>query len=212
MTLIQYLCPWHQCTSRDKIGLGHRFNCQEFANHSCVSDALRACWSQLVLPSQQPPFQTKVNPIMKPWEPGLSIKKLFRTMEHREKDRWLTFRALIPGQTVLPTQANSSQVHSVDGVGYRLATHLAGVGSSWLESSSNSSHVFHVWRPQPTQANSRQVVLLLLCDYTVVFRQLNSFLQAGPTGRIVWPHAGASFDFVTWLELAWVRSTVWPAR
>ena len=38
-----------------------------------------------------------------------------------------------------------------------------------------------VWPPQPNQSNSSQVVLLLLCDYAVVFRQLNGFLQAGST-------------------------------
>ena len=51
------------------------------------------------------------------------------------------------GQTALPT-ANSSQAHNFDGVGYRLATHLAWVGSSWLEFD---------------QAQ------ILLCDYAVVF-------------------------------------------
>ena len=44
-----------------------------------------------------------------------------------------TLTHLSPGQTVLPTQTNSSQVHNFDGVGYRLATHLEWVGSSWLE-------------------------------------------------------------------------------
>ena len=29
-------------------------------------------------------------------------------------------------------------------------------------------------------------------------------------GGTVWPLADASFDFVTWLELTWVGSTVWP--
>ena len=38
-----------------------------------------------------------------------------------------------PGQTILPTQANLSQVsHNVGGIGYRLSTHLPRGGSSWL--------------------------------------------------------------------------------
>ena len=80
----------------------------------------------------------------------------------------------------LPTQANSSQVHNFDGVGYRLATHLACVGLNLikLKFSPNSCQVFH---RLATLANSRQVVLSLLCDYAVVFRQLNGFLQAGST-------------------------------
>ena len=101
-------------------------------------------------------------------------------------------RPLSPGQTVLPTQANSSQVHNFDGVGDRLATHLAWVGSSWIElawiwSSSNfrptRAEFSTVWPPQPTQANSRQVVLLLLCDYAAVFRQLHGFLWSDSTWR-----------------------------
>ena len=40
---------------------------------------------------------------------------------------------LSPGQTVFPTQTNSSKIHNCDGVGYRLAIHLALVGLSWLE-------------------------------------------------------------------------------
>ena len=43
---------------------------------------------------------------------------------------------------------------------------------------SPSFQVFHVWPPLPTQANSRQVALLLLCEYAVVFRQLNGFLAS----------------------------------
>ena len=38
------------------------------------------------------------------------------------------------GQTVLPTETNSSQVHSFDGDGYRLPTHLAGVGLNFINS------------------------------------------------------------------------------
>ena len=42
----------------------------------------------------------------------------------------------------------------------------------------NSSEVFH---RLPTQANSCLVVLLFLCDYAVVVRQLNGSLRAGST-------------------------------
>ena len=60
------------------------------------------------------------------------------------------------------------------------------LGLSWLELdrvglnlikvkfSPNSSQVFH---RLATSANSHQVVLLLLCAYAVVFRQLNGFLN-----------------------------------
>ena len=46
---------------------------------------------------------------------------------------WKLSRPHRPGQTVLPTQANSSRVHNFEGVGYCLATRLAWVSSSWLE-------------------------------------------------------------------------------
>ena len=77
-------------------------------------------------------------------------------------------RATGPGQTVLPTQANSSQVHNFDGVGDRLATHLAWVGSSWQLAWIWSSSDFPPTRarfstvkpPRPNQANSYQVILL----------------------------------------------------
>ena len=90
------------------------------------------------------------------------------------------------------------------------------LGLSWLELDQvglnliklkflrNLNHVFH------RLANSRQVVLLLLCDYTAAFRQLNGFCELAQLGGVVWPPTDASFDFVTWLELAWVGSTVWP--
>ena len=84
------------------------------------------------------------------------------------------------------------------------------LGLSWLELdrvgsnlikltfSPNSSQVFH---RLAISTNSCQAVLLLLCDHAVVFRQLNVFFRLG---CFVWPPADASFDFVTWLELAWV--------
>ena len=49
-----------------------------------------------------------------------------------------------------------------------------------LKFSPNSIQVFH---RLAISANSRQVVLFLLRDYAVVFRQLNGFLQAGSTWR-----------------------------
>ena len=83
---------------------------------------------------------------------------------------------------------------------------LSWIELAWIWSSSNfrpptRAKFFTVWPLQPTQANSRQVVLLLLYDYAMVFKQLNGFLEN-------WP-ADASFDFVTCFELAWVGSTVW---
>ena len=66
---------------------------------------------------------------------------------------------LSPGQTVLPTQANSSQVHNFDGVGYRLApTWLeldrVGLNLIKLKFSPNSRQVFH---RLATSANSSQL-------------------------------------------------------
>ena len=65
---------------------------------------------------------------------------------------------LSPGQTVVPTQANSSQVYNLEGVGYRVATHLVWVGSSsnFRPTQANFSTV---WLPRPTQANSRQALV-----------------------------------------------------
>ena len=111
---------------------------------------------------------------------------------------------------------NSSQVHNFDGVGYHLAAHLAWVGLSWIELAWIwwSSH-FHptrakfctIWPPQLTQANSNQVVLLLLGDHAVVFRQLNGFLWAGSTWRYRLATRRCKFWFC---NLAQVGSTVWP--
>ena len=56
---------------------------------------------------------------------------------------------------------------------------LARVGSSWL--SANSNQVFHRLATSANSSQLSQVVLLLLCDYVVVFRQLNGFLRAGST-------------------------------
>ena len=82
---------------------------------------------------------------------------------------------LSPGQTDLPTQANSSQVHNFDWVGYRLAAHLARVGLNLikLKVSPNSSHL--------SQLSPSCFVIVII--------------------GIVWPPGDASFDFVTWLEL-----------
>ena len=71
--------------------------------------------------------------------------------------------SLSPGQRVLPTQANSNQVHNLGIVWPPTWLELARVGLNLikLEFSPNWSHVSTVWPPQPTQANARQVVLLL---------------------------------------------------
>ena len=68
----------------------------------------------------------------------------------------------------------------LDGVGLNLIK---------LKFSPNSSQVSTVWPPQSTQANSRQVGLLLLCrDYAVVFRQYWIVsCKLARLGGIVWP-------------------------
>ena len=50
-----------------------------------------------------------------------------------------------------------------------------------------------------TSANSRQVVLLLLCDKRGLIQTIASWLRR--LGGIVWTPADASFDFVTWFGL-----------
>ena len=77
-------------------------------------------------------------------------------LPHTANERRTHDTRLSPGQTVLPTQANSSQVHNFDGVGYRLATHLAWVGLNLikLKFSPNSSQLFH---RLATSANSSQL-------------------------------------------------------
>ena len=122
---------------------------------------------------------------------------------------------LSPGQTVLPTPANSSQVHNFDGVGYRLATHLAWVGSNWLEFDQIQIFVhleprfppfYHLSKLEPT--------LNKFCFCYVTTRSYSDNWMAScklaRLGGTVWSPADASCDFVTWLEFAWVGSTVWP--
>ena len=88
-------------------------------------------------------------------------------------------------KAALPTQANWSQVHNFDGVGYCLAAHLGWVGSSWLEL--YQAQIFVQLEPGfPPFGLLSQLspsCVLLLCDYVVVFRQLNGFLQSGSTWR-----------------------------
>ena len=100
------------------------------------------------------------------------------------------------------TSQLSSQVHNFDGVGYRLAPHLAPISFKLmkLKFAPNSSQVFH---HLATSANSPQVVLLLLCDHAVVLRQLNGFLQAGSTWRYRLATRRCKFWFCNspWLEL-----------
>ena len=71
--------------------------------------------------------------------------------------------------------SNSNKIFNLDGVGYRLATHLAQAGLKLIKFkfSPNSSQVFHCL---PTSANPSQVVLLLLGGCAV-------FLRAGSTWR-----------------------------
>ena len=63
-----------------------------------------------------------------------------------------------------------------------------------LKLSPNCSQVFH------HLANSSQVLLLLLCDYAVVFRQLNCFLPAGSPWQYRLATGRCKFWFC-WLEL-----------
>ena len=56
---------------------------------------------------------------------------------------------------------------------------LARVGLNFikLKFSPNLSRIFHRLATSATQANYRQVLLFLLCDYAIVFKQLNGFLE-----------------------------------
>ena len=67
----------------------------------------------------------------------------------------------------------------------RLELDQVGLNLIKLRFSPNSSQFFH---RLATSANSRHVLLLLLCDYAVVFRQLNGFLQAGSTWAVSFGH------------------------
>ena len=90
--------------------------------------------------------------------------------------RWLWMYSKVYRAETHTARANSRQVVNLDGVGYRLATHLARVGCSWIELawilirlkvSPNSSHVFHRLAYSTT---SSQVVLQLLGGCAVVVR------------------------------------------
>ena len=105
-----------------------------------------------------------------------------------------------PGQTVLPTPANSSQFFNLARVGYLLATYLARADLNL--SKVISPKPSHVFLRLATSANSCQVVLLLLGDCLVVVRQLMVFLLADSTWQYRLATADASSDFATWLEFA----------
>ena len=87
---------------------------------------------------------------------------------------------------------NSSQLEPSSQLRWSWRSFGHPLGLSWLELdrvglnliklkfSPNSSRVFH---RLATSANSRQVVLLLLCDYAAVFRQLHGFLRSDSTWR-----------------------------
>ena len=101
-------------------------------------------------------------------------------------------------QTVLPTRAICSQVINSDGGGYRLATHLARVGWSWIE-------LARIW----SSSNFRPTRAKLFCYCAFVFRLFLWYsCELAWLGNTVWPPADARFDCVTWRELAWVGSNV----
>ena len=101
----------------------------------------------------------------------------------------------------------SSQLFNLDGVGYRLATHLARVGtirSSWLEF--DQGHIFAQLEPSfPPFGHLGQ----LESSCFVIVRWLRGRSQIVewfscelvPLGSTVWPPINARFDFITWLEL-----------
>ena len=124
-----------------------------------------------------------------------------------------------PGQTVPPTQANSSQVFNLDGVGYRLATHvswvcwscleLAGVGSSWLDF--DQAQIFAQLEPFGHLGQLSPSCLAIVMWLRGRSQTIEKFSCESPRlGTTVWPPSDVRFDFVTWLELAWVWSAVWP--
>ena len=75
----------------------------------------------------------------------------------------------------------------------------------------NSSQVFH---RLATSANSSQLspsCFVIVMYYVVVFRQFEWFLASWLDLAVWFGHrADASFDFVTWFELARVGNPVWP--
>ena len=93
---------------------------------------------------------------------------------------------------------------------------LARVGSSGLEFDWNQifTQLESSFHRSATPANSSQlspscfvVVKLLRGRIQTTEWFLASWLNLAVW---VWPPADACFDFVTWLELAWIGSTVWP--
>ena len=122
------------------------------------------------------------------------------------------------GQTVVPTQANSSQVHNCDGVGYRFATHLAWVGSSSIEF--DQAQIFaqpepsfppfgHLNLLKPTLAK-----LFCYCYFTTDSDDWMVSCELTRLGGTVWPPADTSCDFVTgssW-EYCLARALVAPVR
>ena len=114
---------------------------------------------------------------------------------------------------------NSSQLEPSSQLRWSWVSFGHPLGLSWLELdrvglnfiSSNfrptRAKFFTVWPPQPTLAK-------LFCNCYVTTRSYSNnlmvFLRAGSTWRYRLATADASFDFVTWFELAWVGSTIRP--
>ena len=125
------------------------------------------------------------------------------------------FTLLSPGRTVLPTRAKFTTSMELSIVWPPTWLECARVGSSWLEF--DQAQIFaqlepcfppfgHLSQLKPTLAK-------LFCYYATMRSYSDNWIVSYKLARlsgIVWPPADASFDFLTWLELAWVGSTVWP--
>ena len=118
-------------------------------------------------------------------------------------------------QPIHTVAKRSSQLKPSSPLRWRWASFGHPLGLSWTElawiwSSSNfrptRAKYSTVWPHQPTQANSRQVVLLLLCTTRSYSDNLNGFLQAGSTWRYRLATRRCKFWFC---NLARVGSVVW---
>ena len=82
---------------------------------------------------------------------------------------------------------------------------------AWIWSSSdfrpNSSQVFHRLATSSQLSPSCFLIVMWLRGRIQTIEWFTCDLAR--LGGLVWPPAYASFDFITWLKLAWVGSTVW---
>ena len=113
-------------------------------------------------------------------------------------ETFTNYRKFLRPSQLMPTQAKFTTSMEL-GIVCRL------LGLSWLKLDRVGLNLSQVFDRLATSANSRQFILLLLCDYTRSYSE-NWMVSCklARLGGIAWTPADASFDFAlgsSWLEL-----------